>query len=274
MSSTVIVGSGPAGISVANRLADAGHSVVLIDEWNNIGGSLNWEESSRQSESLRTLRDELAGNPMIDIRAGSVVWAAFPNPDGFELMLNTADQATSLVASNVVLATGTTDVVSAWPGSTLPGVMTERAFRILVSKHGVVPGDSIALVGGATSGRLAAEVVRWKLGSRITNVSAKWLESINGTESVESLSLSNGTTVVANTVVLSLGEAPDLQLAGMLEIATRFDPVRRSWFAADSNPLPGLYLAGGALLGQATYADVVQSAETVAAAIIAGGTPA
>jgi hypothetical protein len=72
-------------------------------------------------------------------------------------------------------------------------------------------------------------------------------------------------------VVIALGEAPDLQLAGMLEVATHYDAVRRAWFANSGNPLPSLYLAGGAELGQATYAEVIRSAENVAAAIVAGG---
>jgi hypothetical protein len=259
----VIVGAGPAGLTIASGLRQAARDVVVIDEWESAGGCLNWEEASRQSEPFRSLAT------FLDVRTASVAWAAFDHADGYDVMLSEQGQASNIVATTLILATGTTDVGRDIAGVTLPGVMTERAFRVLVTKHGVIPGASIALVGGVSSGRLAAETSRWNLHGRITNVSAKTLVSINGADRVESLSLTNGTTIDADTVVLSLGEAPDLQLAGMLGVQTKYDPERRSWYAQSFNPRPNLYLAGGALLGQATLPEVQKSAEDVLAAILA-----
>lgn len=268
MNDVVIVGAGPTGLTIGLRLAAAGRSVTLIDEWEQPGGCLAWEEPSRANEEARALIAQASANPAIEIRTSTIAWAAFPAEAGFDVMLNAGMEASSMSSSTLVLATGTTDVVQSCPGSTLPGVMTERAFRILVAKHGVIPGERIALVGGASSGRIAAEAPRWNLGSRITNVSAKWLQSINGAEQVESLSLANGTTIAADVAVLSLGEAPDLQLAGMLGTPTTYRDAQRAWFAIDPNPLPGLHLAGGTLLGQATLPEVLASANATADRIL------
>ena len=66
--------------------------------------------------------------------------------------------------------------------------------------------------------------------------------------------------IEADTVVLSLGEAPDLQLAGMLDVPLTYDPARRGWYAASPNPQPNLYLVGGAMLGQATWVEAERQA--------------
>jgi thioredoxin reductase len=262
-----IAGAGPAGITVALTLAASGIPVTLIDEWSTVGGSLRYANLADRNGDAADLIAQVT-NSSVHMLTDSVVWAAFRHEAGFELSLNRHGENATLLADQVVLATGTTDVVTSWPGSTLPGVITERAFRVLVNSHGVIPGASIAIVGGAGSSRLAADIRRWGLDVRFTNLSAKMVQSVNGSDRVESVSLSDGSTIAADTVVLALGEAPDVQLAGMLGVAPTFDVARSGWYVQSSNPMPGLWLAGGTLSGSASTSDVISSARQIAGDVI------
>ena len=261
-----IVGAGYSGLATASLLANAGLEVSLVDEWPKPGATLDLEPATRQTAPYHALADQASST--VKFQIGSIVWAAYRSGSSYQLAIDATGQTVVADTDTLVLACGTTDVVAPFPGATLPGVLTERALRTLVLRHGVVPGKSIAIVGGASSNRLAAQIASWRLGARITNVSAALLESIEGDGQVEMVRLRNGTGIAADAVVLALGEAPDIQLAGMLGVPAVYDAARHGWFVDNRNPLPGLYLTGGSLLGGATLAQIAAAAEQTAGAIL------
>jgi NADPH-dependent 2,4-dienoyl-CoA reductase/sulfur reductase-like enzyme len=133
----------------ASRL---GASVALIDEYADPGGQI-WRRSFREAgevaprslpSAARALCTELAGS-WVTLLAGSSVWAA---PEPGVLLLTGADGAAArLRAGAIVLATGAYDRPVAFPGWTLPGVMTAGAAQALVKGQGVVPGRRVLLAG-------------------------------------------------------------------------------------------------------------------------------
>ena len=121
------------------------------------------------------------------------------------------------------MAAGTTDLPMVAPGATLPGVMTSRAIRILINRHGVIPGRRIAIVGnGVDAARLGSELTA--AGCGCPDLLRRSVEAILGDGGVQSIRGRDGATMAIDIVVVARGEVPDLQLAGMLELPRVFDP--------------------------------------------------
>jgi NADPH-dependent 2,4-dienoyl-CoA reductase/sulfur reductase-like enzyme len=144
-----VVGGGPAGMSAALAAARAGASVALIDEYAAPGGQI-WrrrfdEVGTDAPPSLPAhaakLCAELAGSP-VDVLSGASVWGA-PAPGTLLLTGGVA----RVRARALVLATGAYDRPIAFPGWTLPGVMTAGAAQALAKGQGVVPGKRVLLAG-------------------------------------------------------------------------------------------------------------------------------
>src|SRR5947209_4742849 len=97
----VVVGAGPAGIFAARETANAGARVLLLDEG--------------RPGPLRT-----AG---VTVWREAAVWGVFPER---EVAVYRRGRATRVRAGALILATGAADRPVAFPGCTLPGVVTER----------------------------------------------------------------------------------------------------------------------------------------------------
>jgi thioredoxin reductase/bacterioferritin-associated ferredoxin len=147
-----IVGAGPAGMAAAVAARRAGASVALIDEYAAAGGQI-WrrgfaEVADAAPASLpragRALCAELAAADVTHL-PGTAVWAA---PDARTLLLTGPDGAPGTIrARTLVLATGAYDRPVAFPGWTLPGVLTAGAAQALAKGQGVLPGRRILLAG-------------------------------------------------------------------------------------------------------------------------------
>jgi NADPH-dependent 2,4-dienoyl-CoA reductase/sulfur reductase-like enzyme len=126
-----------------------GASVTLIDEYAAPGGQI-WrrrfdEVGVAAPPSLpRSGRELCAALAESDVTVlfGATVWAA-PQPG---LLLLTGPVA-SVRAGAVVLATGAYDRPVAFPGWTLPGVMTAGGAQALAKGQGVIPGKRVLLAG-------------------------------------------------------------------------------------------------------------------------------
>src|SRR3954454_4644665 len=136
-------------MAAALAAADAGASVVLIDEYAAPGGQI-WrrrfdEVGEAAPRSLpgaaRDLCAALSDSP-VTVLSGASVWAA-PAPG--ELLLTGPEPRVR--ARALVLATGAYDRPVAFPGWTLPGVMTAGGAQALAKGQGVVPGRRVLLAG-------------------------------------------------------------------------------------------------------------------------------
>jgi len=258
-----VIGAGPAGMIAAALLTRRGHSVTLIDEQTESGGHLRYDRypvgsDRHESDSwLTELRGAVDSSSAVVLQS-AIVWAAFRVGDGFELAVNHAGAERTKVADHLVVATGTTDLPLIVAGATLPGVMTSRAVRILLNRHDVLPGRRLVVVGaGAEADRLTSDLSA--AGAEVSTVTAGEIESIAGSRGVESVHLSGGRTIDADCVVVTRGEAPDLQVTGMLEAPRTYDSSFESWRLRGGADLPGLSVIGGALLGAAGPDQIVKS---------------
>ncbi len=144
-----VVGGGPAGMAAAVAARRAGASVVLIDEYAAPGGQI-WRRRYDEVEddapaSLPPAAQErcrefaASGATLL---AGTSVWGS-PEP-GVLLLTGSPSR---LRAGAIVLATGAYDRPLAFPGWTLPGVMTAGGAQALSKGQGVLPGRRVLLAG-------------------------------------------------------------------------------------------------------------------------------
>ncbi len=217
-----VVGAGPAGIAAALAASNAGAATVLIDEQPHVGGNLRWriapvnglenefaDLNGRPAFQLAGALSERLRQSKVDVVTNGVAWGWFEknvlgvvaNGDSYELQ-----------AKSIVVATGSTDIVQPFPGSTLPGVMTSRAIMIFLHLHRVLPGRRFAVLG---EGADADEVVA-ALGMAGVEVlgTEKNVEGVRltGDSKVEGVVLSDRSFEV-DSVVIALGRQPDAELA-------------------------------------------------------------
>ena len=150
----LVVGGGPAGISAAGTAARAGLRVVLADERPALGGQIFKQPGpgftvtdpaalGRQFRFGRTVIDSLDGKG-VDVRLRTSVVAL----EGKEAVLVTDGQpARTVTARRLLLAPGAHDRPVAFPGWTLPGVMTAGGLQTLAKTQRVLPGERMLFAG-------------------------------------------------------------------------------------------------------------------------------
>jgi hypothetical protein len=191
--------------------------------------------------------------------------------DGFEVAITDGIEERALAVDRVVIAAGTTDLAWHGPGATLPGVMTARAVQILVNRHGVIPAQRVAVIGaGSHAERISAFIssVGMELAGQFPPES---VVRITGDIEVAGIQLVDGAMIATQVVVLAIGEAPDTQLAGMLEMPRIFDRSLGGWRVTSADSGDRVHVIGGALLGPALPADLIRSAISAVDGIAGSG---
>ncbi len=149
----VVVGAGPAGLAAARAASEAGANVVVLDEYARPGGQYfrqgsqgNILPASIVGTSQRKGAAEIAAldRDKVVVLNGALVWGVF-SPDS--VTYTHAGVTRTLSARAIVLATGAYERTIAFPGWTLPGVMTAGAAQTMLKEHGVRVGKRIALAG-------------------------------------------------------------------------------------------------------------------------------
>ncbi|MBU8545105.1 MULTISPECIES: FAD-dependent oxidoreductase [Roseomonadaceae] len=160
----LVVGSGPAGLSAAIAAAEAGCTVIALDERDAPGGqylkplaaSHSNAAPDRQFRQGAALRQR-ALDAGVTFHFGATVWGGFA-----------ADEIGALVEGcntrfrprRLVIAAGAHERPVPIPGWTLPGVMTTGCLQTLARANRVSPGDSVVIAGnGPLNLQLACELV-------------------------------------------------------------------------------------------------------------------
>jgi len=157
-----VVGGGPAGMAAAVAARASGASVVLVDEYAAPGGQI-WRRAFSEVGDVappslprdgRELCRKLASSGAT-VLCGTSVWAASPpggpndgaGPLHVLVVLGPDGETGRILARSVVLATGAYDRPLAFPGWTLPGVLTAGGAQALAKGQGVLPGRRVLLAG-------------------------------------------------------------------------------------------------------------------------------
>jgi thioredoxin reductase/bacterioferritin-associated ferredoxin len=174
----IIVGAGPAGMSVAVPMAQRGRRVIVLDMQTQPGGQIfrGLEANLAAGDATQALMKALGptytaglnlisrfrSTPGIDFRPRHTVWEV--RRDGTVGWLH-GTAAGYLRAEHVVLANGAIERPVPFPGWTLPGVMTAGAVQTLLKSGQMKPGGRVVLAGTGPLIFLLAHQLR-KLGVR------------------------------------------------------------------------------------------------------------
>lgn len=160
---TVIIGAGPAGLAAACEIAKAGGQVVLLDE-NAIPGGQLFKQIHKffgSNEHQAGTRGFNIGNKLlketvdygVKVVLNAKVYALYPDKsvgyihDGHD---------TCISADRIIIATGGSENALAFPGCTLPGVMSAGAAQTMVNVNRVLPGKKALMVGAGNIGIIVA----------------------------------------------------------------------------------------------------------------------
>jgi len=250
-----VVGGGPAGLSAATAAARAGARVSLYDEGAALGGQLTYriaavEDDGRAPVSARHLRSRLveeASRAGVDAYSAAVVWGIFA---GNRLAVRVDGRALTVDADAVILATGSLDRASAFPGGSLPGVFTARAIQVLLHVHRVRPGRRFAVIGeGPEAGEVASDLLLagGEIVARIPpDMPDLRVAGEGGVERIEA----GGRVIAVDIVVVAAGRQPDPALALMAECRAGYSETLGGFVprldARMDTSVPGLFVAGDA----------------------------
>ncbi len=160
----LVVGAGPAGLSAAIAAAEAGASVVVLDERGAAGGQYAKPLAASHADASpdpqfglgATLHDRaLAAGARIETEA--TVWGGFAAD---EIAALVGGRAVTFRPRRLVVAPGAHERPVPMPGWTLPGVMTTGALQTLVRTQRVCPGERVLIAGsGPLNFQLACELL-------------------------------------------------------------------------------------------------------------------
>jgi len=158
----LIVGGGAGGLSAAIAAANAGASVMVLDERKVAGGQYYKQAANgtvldqQQGDGARLVSEaEAAGAQLVP---GVELWGAF---DG--LMFLGQREGTPVIAKpkTAIIATGAYERPVTVPGWTLPGVMTTGAAQTLWRSYQTLPGKRVAVCGsGPLNVQVALELAK------------------------------------------------------------------------------------------------------------------
>lgn len=166
---TVVIGAGRNGAQAALEAAQAGRSVLLVDEnpvsGQLIGNDVPWFFGGRATaavqNSQRMLETVFANMPWLDavieagveVQLGTSAWGIYRNgplvgslPEQV-VALADAERSWLVGFEHLVLATGARDLALAFPGWNQPGVMGAKALRMLIERYDAFAGRRIVVVG-------------------------------------------------------------------------------------------------------------------------------
>lgn len=160
----IVIGAGPAGLSAAAEAAKMGVRVVLIDENNKPGGQLfkQIHKFFGSKAHMAGVRGYDLGNRLLqktyelgaEIHLDTVVFGIYE--DKRVAVIKAGKRQAILQAEKIILATGAAENALAFPGATLPGVMSAGAVQTMVNIHRVLPAKNVLTIGSGNVGLIVS----------------------------------------------------------------------------------------------------------------------
>jgi len=256
----LVVGGGMAGMAAAVAAADAGASVLLVEEEYDLGGAGRHEPASYAQ--VADLRSAVASRPAIEVMTNSVATGRYD-----ENWVAIVQRGLPAVQERLVKARAKTLVVAAglierpyiFEGNDLPGVMLSIGVRRLINLWAVRPGARAVVMTANTSGDAAAadlERVGVSLAAVADARQGTVLTSVGGTKKrVYWAELSNGNRYECDLVVVAAGWTAPTSLLNMAGDRPVYDSKAARFF---SSSLPSNVMVTGGLAGDGSTAQLIE----------------
>lgn len=160
-----IIGGGPAGLCAAINAAASGAKVLLIDRNKNLGGQLIKQThmffgsekqyaSTRGIDIAKLLLDNLMKyEKNVEVMTDATVLGIFE--DGV-LSIEHEQKYIKINPKSILIATGASEKVLAFPNNDLPGIYGAGAVQTLMNVYGVKPGKKVLMVGAGNIGLIVS----------------------------------------------------------------------------------------------------------------------
>ena len=256
----LVIGAGAAGLAAAAEAAEAGASVVLLDQGREAGGHLLGDATVRTRVALMRRMSEsgvrfLPQTSAFGVFAGMLVAAVGP------------DVLYRIRPRHVIFATGAIEQAAVFPGNDLPGVMVSSAVELLLHRYGILPGRRAVVLAGNND----AYTTAWALkdaGASVTVVDLRdggWPEGFpvfagssileaHGRRRVTAVTVGppggrGGQKVTCDLVVNACLQAPSTNLLALAGGRLAFDETAQAFLPVE---LPATVHAVGAVAGART----------------------
>ena len=161
----IIIGGGPAGLTAAKMAAEAGCQVLIIERSPALGGQLIKQThkffgseltyaKTRGFDIAKLLIDDVMKfKDKIEIMCDATVVGLYPN---HEITVYQKGVYSKFKATAIITATGASEKFLAFENNDLPGIYGAGAVQTLMNLYGVLPGQSIVMVGSGNIGLIVS----------------------------------------------------------------------------------------------------------------------
>ena len=153
----VVVGGGPAGLSAALKAADAGCTVLLVEEQGILGGALAYHRfdiSGEKADALRVnLVEKIEQHNSIEVLLNATCNAWFT--DNY-LPIIQGKRMYKVRAKQCIVASGAFEQHVVFRNNDLPGIIMSSAATRLMKLYAVKPGQKAIVLTGNDDGYLTA----------------------------------------------------------------------------------------------------------------------
>ncbi|HTY55213.1 MAG TPA: 2Fe-2S iron-sulfur cluster-binding protein, partial [Candidatus Binataceae bacterium] len=268
----VVAGGGLAGMAAAVAAAQAGASVMLVEEEYELGGHLRWGAADELA-SLRELREAVAAQPQIEVLTNSVVTGRYD--DNWLAILqrglpHVIERLIKARAKTLIVAPGLVERPYIFEGNDLPGVMLSTAARKLINLYAVKPGARAVVFTANGEGDAAAADLR-RVGVEVAAVAdarrgADVVRAI-GTNSVRAVELADGSKIDCDLLITAIGWTAPTSLLNMAGARPLYEPRAARFLPGDG--LPDNVMVAGGIAGDGPHEELIAHARAIGAAAAA-----
>lgn len=161
----VVIGGGPAGLCASISAASSGARVLLVDRNKKLGGQLIKQThmffgSEKQYASRRgidiaeiLIQDLMKYKDNIDIMTNATALGIYE--DGV-ITIDYDQKYIKVKPKAMLIATGASEKVLAFPNNDLPGIYGAGAVQTLMNVYGIKPGKRVLMVGAGNIGLIVS----------------------------------------------------------------------------------------------------------------------
>ena len=161
----LVIGGGPSGLGAAIEAADAGLSVIVVDDKDEAGGKLVLQThtffgsvhqcyaGTRGIEIARILSADAAKRRNIRMMTSTMAVGVYSDS---KVGVVRGDRYMLVSPKSMLVAAGAREKALVFPGADLPGVYGAGAFQTLLNRDLVRPSEKLFIVGGGNVGLIAA----------------------------------------------------------------------------------------------------------------------
>lgn len=268
-----VAGGGPAGMAAAIAAAEAGASVLLVEEEYHLGGHLAYGDADALA-TLADLRAQVASHRNIEVMTNAAVTGRYDmnwigvvqrqpgiSVKGHEIH----ERLCKVRATTLVVAAGLIERPYVFEGNDLVGVVLSTAARRMLNLYALLLGRSVVVFTANHDGDACVTDLR-RAGATVTVVDARRGETIvraTGRKRVSSVELGDGTKVACDLLVTAVGWTASVPLLNMAGDRPVYDNSASRFFPTDRRA-EGVMVAG-ALEGDGTTAELVDHGSAIGA---------